>query len=171
MKVTRASKSPPVPAGGPPGVPQAATEADAPRGPHDKSFEWFGGSLASPLFGGENPDGPVELARRATAIAAVLETLPPRQKWVLVLRYLECLQLTEIAEVLGLTLEDILQLHSSAVLNLARVKSASSRPPATCANLRGPDCAGVSAGESLARQRRVGSAAPGSHSLLGVGLC
>jgi RNA polymerase sigma factor for flagellar operon FliA len=74
-------------------------------------------------------DGPVatfEVEEMRTILAEAINRMPEREKIVLTLYYYECLTLSEIGDVLGVTESRVCQIHTKAVLQLrGRLQSAS----------------------------------------------
>lgn len=71
-----------------------------------------------PRAAGGSPEH--ELAKRLTkeALATAIEKLPEKEKLTVSLCYFEEMKLTEIAEILGLSVSRVSQLHSKAMLRL-----------------------------------------------------
>ncbi|MBA3430174.1 MAG: sigma-70 family RNA polymerase sigma factor, partial [Actinobacteria bacterium] len=61
-------------------------------------------------------------------LAAAVNRLPKREKWVITLYYYEGLTLAEIGKILGVTESRICQMHTKAVLGIRGVISEATRP-------------------------------------------
>ncbi len=82
--------------------------------------EWSDGNWESGEHAQEGPEGQDEKRRFQDALAAVIESLPEREKMVLSLYYDEELNLKEIGAVLGVSESRVCQIHGQA---LVRVRS------------------------------------------------